>query len=43
LEGFLHGYATQLLGSALAQLDVAFTDMSSALDVVLLGIHQKYQ
>ncbi len=43
LEGFLHGYATQQLGSALAQPDVAFADMSSALDVVLLGIHQKYQ
>lgn len=43
LEGFLHGYATQQLGSALAQPDAAFMDMSSALDIVLLGIHQKYQ
>lgn len=43
LEGFLHGYATQQLGSALSQPDDAIADMSSALDVVLLGIHQKYQ
>lgn len=43
LTGFLHGYATQQLGSALSDLEAAITDMSSALEVILLGIHQKYQ
>ena len=43
LTGFLHGYATQQLGSALSNPKAAITDMSSALDIILLGIHQKYQ
>ena len=43
LTGFLHGYATQQLGSALSNPEVAITDMTSALDIILLGIHQKYQ
>ncbi len=43
LTGFLHGYATQQLGSALSNQEEAIADISSALDIILLGIHQKYQ
>jgi len=43
LTGFLHGYATQQLESALTNPQAAITDMSSALDIILLGVHQKYQ
>lgn len=43
LEGFLHGYTTQQLGRALANPDAITLDMASALDIVLLGIHQRYQ
>lgn len=43
LMGFLHGYTSQQLGRALIHPESAITDMLSALDIVLLGIHQKYQ
>lgn len=43
LTGFLHGYATQQLGRALSDPEAVITEMSSALDTILLGIHQKYQ
>jgi AcrR family transcriptional regulator len=43
LEGFLHGYTTQQLGNALSNPDAAKKKLASAMEVVLLGIHQKYQ
>ena len=43
LEGFLHGYTTMQLGRALSAPETAEEALSSALEVILLGIHQKYQ
>ncbi|MCH3915959.1 MAG: WHG domain-containing protein [Spirochaetia bacterium] len=43
LMGVLHGYTTLRLGFALAEPEVAKTDLCNAIDTVLLGIHQKYQ
>lgn len=43
LSGFLHGYTTQCLGNALAAPEQAIEEMQCALQIVLLGIHQKYR
>jgi AcrR family transcriptional regulator len=43
LTGFLHGYTTQQLGRALTSPEAVIEDMGTALDTILLGIHQKYQ
>jgi AcrR family transcriptional regulator len=42
LSGFLHGYTTQQLGAAMLDPETAMGELATALDTVLLGLHQMY-